>query len=206
MAGWNSDISVSKWLSMSSTFSLLIIYSIFIIRIALSLHRNNKTINSFLCVTLILIGLSIMFLQLQIILYLLILDMKDSLTLFYLCSDFAKSLERLGICVDIVRLRLILVSQDKDYQRKKRNTYIMFIIALIIMILFQVLTASFLLNYPYFLKYLQDHYPQDNAEMLLQEIFQMSQLVQTYVVDLTIICFYIAIFLIYRKRVQKITE
>ena len=135
-----------------------------------------------------------------------ILDEKENITLLYLCSDFSKALERLGICVDIVRLRLILVSQDKDYQRKKRNTYIMFIIGLSIMIIFQALIASIFFERSYFLEYLQNNYPQENAEKLYLATLQMTQLVQTYVVDFTIICFYIAIYLIYRRRVQKITE
>ena len=67
MAQWNNDITFSQWLNICATFSLFIIYSVFIIRIAISLHSKNKAINAFLWVTLVLIGLSIVFLQLLII-------------------------------------------------------------------------------------------------------------------------------------------
>jgi hypothetical protein len=45
------------------------------------------------------------------------------------------------------------------------------------MIIFQALTASFFFEKTYFLEYLQNKYPLENAEKLYQETFQMTQLV-----------------------------
>ena len=171
MARWNSDLTAYQWVDIGSTILSLIIYSVFISRIAISLYRTKKSVNAFLYITLMLIGLSIIFSQLQCVTLMFFPDDLFNATLFYLYSDFSKSLERVGICVDIVRLTLILVSQDKDYQRKKRNTFVIFIIALFILIIFQGFIASVLIDRAYFIKFLQDNYPQENAAKLLKRVF-----------------------------------
>ena len=171
MARWNSDLTAYQWVDIGSTILSLIIYSVFISRIAISLYRTKKSVNAFLYITLMLIGLSIIFSQLQCVTLMFFPDDLFNATLFYLNFDFSKSLERVGICVDIVRLTLILVSQDKDYQRKKRNTFVIFIIALFILIIFQGFIASLLIDNAYFIKFLQDNYPQEDAAKLFKRVF-----------------------------------
>ena len=65
MAQWNNNITTLEWIIIGFNASLLIIYSIFIARTAKQLHQNKKKVDSFVLVTLILIGVSIIFLLLQ---------------------------------------------------------------------------------------------------------------------------------------------
>jgi hypothetical protein len=110
MARWNNDLTGSDWLNIFSTLSLLLLYILFITRIAVSLHRNKKSINAFLCLTLTFIGLSIILQQLQITLLMFFPDDPLNLSLFYVYVDLSKGFEVVGVCVDLLRLRLILVS------------------------------------------------------------------------------------------------
>ncbi len=114
MAGWNSDITVKQWFLVALTASLLIIYLIFITRIARSLHLNKKKIDKFVCTTLILIGISIILLQITIVMLMFFHDDFNNTTLIsivqFLSTDFSRGIENVGIFVDIIRLRLILIS------------------------------------------------------------------------------------------------
>lgn len=67
MADNKDELTALEWLSIGSKTLLLIIYLTFITRIAILLNKNNKKINTFVCVTLIFIGISITFSQLQTI-------------------------------------------------------------------------------------------------------------------------------------------
>ena len=154
MAQWNSNITKSQWFNIGFTTSLLIIFSIFITRIYALLHRNKKTVNGFLSGTLILIGLSIIFLQLESVVTMFLPEYIYDSTVLFLYTDLSKGFEQAGICVDIVRLRLILISQDKDYSRKKQNAHILFAIAIFIIIIFQCLIGFFLVDKSAFIKYL----------------------------------------------------
>jgi hypothetical protein len=59
MAEWNHELTFEEWFRIVFTSSLLLIYLIFISRIAILLHKNNKKINVYVTVTLIFIGISI---------------------------------------------------------------------------------------------------------------------------------------------------
>ena len=206
MARWNSDITVYQWVIIGFTAALLIIYSIYITRIVKSLHRNKRKINAFLCSTLVLIGLSIILLQLRAIVCMFFPEIYNSDIIVFINNDLSRGIENVGIVVDIVRLRLILLSQDKEYERTKRNAYIILIVAILIIVIFNTLIGFYLIDRPFFMKILQEKYPQDSPEKIYLKIYETAYLVNTYVVCLSIISAYIAIFIIYRRRVQIITE
>ena len=73
-------------------------------------------------------------------------------------------------------------------------------------IIIQCLIGSLLIGKSFFIKYLQDNYPGKDAQELYLDIHLTTRIVYTYIVNLGIICSYIAIFIIYRRRVQMIAE
>ena len=154
MARWNNDITVYQLVLIGFTAALLIIYSIYITRIVKSLHRNKRKINAFLCSTLILIGLSIILLQLKSIVKMFFPEIYNTGSIQFFNTDLSRGIENAGIVVDIVRLRLILVSQDKDYERKKRNAYIILIVAILFIVIFNTLIGFYLIDSPFFMKIL----------------------------------------------------
>jgi hypothetical protein len=68
----------------------------------------------------------------------------------------SKGLEQAGIFFDIARLRVLLITNDKDYDRKKKNGQIFFVFATLIIFLFQILIAYYLIDRPDFIEYLQE--------------------------------------------------
>ena len=93
MAQWNSNITKSQWFNIGFTTSLLIIFSIFITRIYALLHRNKKSVNGFLSGTLILIGLSIIFLQLESVVTMFLPEYIYDSTVLFLYTDLSKGFE-----------------------------------------------------------------------------------------------------------------
>ena len=73
-------------------------------------------------------------------------------------------------------------------------------------IIIQCLIGSLLIGKSFFIKYLQDNYPEEDAVEFYLDTYLTIRIVYTYIVSLGIICSYIVIFIIYRRRVQMIAE
>ncbi len=92
-----------KVLTQVLYISLLVIYIIYILILRKSLIKNRLKINNFIRATLICLGISIAFIELNFLLYYIIED-KVSGYAIVMFTILSLAFEKLGIFIDILRL------------------------------------------------------------------------------------------------------